>query len=109
MAADIPILDGVPYDVASRIPYYVEGKQSHNVHPGTAEAKSLFKELAREMAHSANHNIAGTHLLVSDGERHSGHRRAGSVFRMQIPRVRRIISTIAFVWGVPFVRASTKT
>lgn len=64
MAAAIPTLNEITYGVASRIPYYREGKQSHNVHPGTPEAESLFEQYTKQIAESAN-NVS-LPLVVSD-------------------------------------------
>lgn len=82
MAAAIPTLDGLPYGVASRIPYYVGGRQSYSVYHGTAEAELLVQFLSKDISLSAN-NLAGTHLVVSD-DGSTGGKKSTSVFRMHI-------------------------
>lgn len=71
MAAAIPTLDGVPYDIASRVPFYVGGRQLHNEPPGTPEAKLLCAEFTAQIAQSAK-NMTPAHLVVSVHDKAQG-------------------------------------
>lgn len=103
MAAATPTLNGVPYGDASRIPYYVEGRQLHSVHPGTPEAESLFESYTAQIAQSANMMTPVAHLVVSDNRTWgSSIEDSLPAFRVHGPRVSRVRAPFRCVDCVPF-------